>query len=94
MPGNKELLEAAAFHRRRLVAAFLRGAVDDDPPRVQRPVVVGLLVAVLAVAAVVAPAGSEQGQSSVQTIGGSGWSWVQVRLLCDLTTLQRSTYLR
>ena len=41
------------------------------------------------------PTGSEPGQSSrAQEIGGSGWSWVQVRLLCALTTLHRSRYLR
>jgi hypothetical protein len=30
----------------------------------------------------------------MQEIGGSGKSWVQVRLLCDLTTFQRETYCR
>jgi hypothetical protein len=50
---NKELLEAAAFERRRLVAAFLRGSAYDDPPGVLRSAVGGVLVALLAVAGVV-----------------------------------------
>ena len=53
MATNKELLEAAAFERRRLVAALLRGSVYADPPGVLRPVVAGVLIALLAVAGVV-----------------------------------------
>jgi hypothetical protein len=45
VPTNKELLEAEAFHRRRLVAALLSGSSYDEPARVLRPFVLGVLVA-------------------------------------------------
>lgn len=51
MATNKELLEAAAFHRRRLVAALLSGSPYDEPARVLRAVIVGALLAATAVAA-------------------------------------------
>jgi hypothetical protein len=51
MPTNKELLEAAAFERRRLVAALLRGATYDEAPGVLRAVFVGVVLAAIAVAA-------------------------------------------
>lgn len=51
MATNKELLEAAAFHRRRLVAAVLSGSPYGDPPRVLRGVVLGVVLAATAVAA-------------------------------------------
>lgn len=50
MATNKELLEAAAYERRRLVTALLRGSAYDDPPGVLRAVAGGVLVALLAVA--------------------------------------------
>lgn len=51
MATNKELLEAAGFQRRRLVAALLRGSAYDDPPGVLRAVLVGVVLAAVAVAA-------------------------------------------
>lgn len=51
MATNKELLEAAAFHRRRLVAALLSGSPYDEPARVLRAVIAGALLAATAVAA-------------------------------------------
>ena len=51
MATNKELLEAAAFHRRRLVAALLSGSPYDEPARVLRAVIAGVLLAATAVAA-------------------------------------------
>ena len=45
MPTNKELLEAQAFHRRRLVTALLTGSAYDEPARVLRAVVAGVLLA-------------------------------------------------
>ncbi|WP_183098816.1 type VII secretion protein EccB [Nocardioides pelophilus] len=50
MATNKELLEAAAFHRRRLVAALLSGSPYDEPPRLLRAVAAGVLLALVAVA--------------------------------------------
>ena len=52
MPTNKELLEAEAFHRRRLAAALLSGSPYDEPPRAARAVVAGVLLA-LAIAGAV-----------------------------------------
>lgn len=54
MATNKELLEAAAFHRRRLVTALLSGAPYDEPPRLLRAVTAGVLLALVAVAAALA----------------------------------------
>jgi hypothetical protein len=51
MVTNKELLEAAAFRRRRLVAALLTGSSYDEPARAFRPVVAGVAVALVAGAA-------------------------------------------
>ncbi|RHW26719.1 hypothetical protein D0Z08_13260 [Nocardioides immobilis] len=51
MATNKELLEAAAFHRRRVVAALLSGSPYDEPARVLRAVIAGVLLAATAVAA-------------------------------------------
>ncbi|MEZ0577723.1 hypothetical protein [Nocardioides sp. MH1] len=50
MATSRELLEAAAFHRRRVVAAFLTGSAYDAPPAVLRRVVAGALVTLVAVA--------------------------------------------
>ncbi len=50
MPTNKELLEAEAFHRRRLVAALVTGSPESHPPRILRPLVGGMLIALLVVA--------------------------------------------
>lgn len=52
MPSNKELLEADAFHRRRLATALLRGTPYGEPARVLRAVVAGVLLALVAVAGV------------------------------------------
>lgn len=52
MATNKELLEAAAFHRRRLAAALLSGSPHDEPPRLLRAVTAGVLLALSAVAVV------------------------------------------
>ena len=52
MPTNKELLDAEAFHRRRLVAALLSGSPYDEPPRAARPVAAGVLLALAIVGAV------------------------------------------
>jgi len=49
MPTNKELLEAEAFHRRRLVAALLTGSAYDEPPGQLRAVVAGVVMALAAV---------------------------------------------
>lgn len=56
MASNKELLEAAAYHRRRLEAALLSGSSYAEPARVLRAVVAGLLVAVAIVVGVLAAA--------------------------------------
>lgn len=50
MATSKDLLEAAAFHRRRLVAALLRGSAYDDAPTTLRPVLAGVLLAASVVA--------------------------------------------
>ena len=52
MASNKELLDAAAFHRHRVVAALLSGSPYDEPARVLRAVVAGLVVALAIVAGV------------------------------------------
>jgi len=52
VPTNQELLEAAAFHRRRLVAVLLSGSPYDESPRLLRAVTTGGLLALVAVAAV------------------------------------------
>lgn len=56
MTGTKDLLEAHAHARRRLVAAFLRGVPDGDPPVLGpvRATVLGLVLAALLVGAVAA----------------------------------------
>lgn len=46
---NKELLEAATFHRGRLVAALLSGPSYDEPARVLRAFVAGVLLALVLV---------------------------------------------
>lgn len=50
MATSKDLLEAAAFHRRRLVAALLRGSAYDDSPASLRAVLAGALLAASVVA--------------------------------------------
>jgi hypothetical protein len=53
MPTNKELLEADAFHRRRVVRSFLRGTTDGpSPPRRGRAVTIGSLLSALLAAGV------------------------------------------
>jgi hypothetical protein len=55
MTTYRVLAEAAAFHRRRLVAAFVSGSREGhrvEPPRGGRCVVLGLLVASLCAAGV------------------------------------------
>ena len=52
MPTNKELLEAAAFHRRRLVAGLFTGSTQDEPPGALRRALVGAAAALAAVGAV------------------------------------------
>lgn len=54
MPTNKELLEAEAFHRRRLVAALLSGSSYAEPARPLRAVLTGVLVALAVLAGVLA----------------------------------------
>lgn len=51
MTGTKDLLEAHGHARRRLVAAFLRGVPDGDPPALgaMRATVLGLVLAGLLV---------------------------------------------
>lgn len=51
MATNKELLEAEAFHRRRLVAALLTASSYDEPARPLRAVIAGVLLTAVAVAA-------------------------------------------
>lgn len=51
MPSSKDLLEAAAFRRRRLAGALLTGTPHGETVRVARPVVVGALLAGVAVGA-------------------------------------------
>lgn len=48
MPTNKELLEAEAFHRRRLVAALLTGSAYDEPAGQLRAVIAGVAIALAA----------------------------------------------
>jgi len=52
MPTNKELLEAEAFHRRRLVAALLTGSAYDEPAGPLRAVIAGVATALVVVGGV------------------------------------------
>lgn len=53
MATNRDLLDAAAYTRRRLVAALVTGRADPDLVRPARGLVVGIVLAALVVAAVV-----------------------------------------
>lgn len=50
MADNRDLVEAYAFNRRRLVTAFVTGSVDRELPRPWRALTIGLLLALLMVA--------------------------------------------
>ncbi len=76
MTTHRDLAEADAFHRRRLVAAFVSDAGGDshvDPPRAGRCLVGGLLLAAVLIAASAAGA-ALTGHPSV------GWHDVVTRL--------------
>lgn len=53
MTSNRDLLDAAAYTRRRLVAALLTGRADADLVRPARGLGVGVVLAVLVVVAAV-----------------------------------------